>query len=85
MIETFLAGAVAFGFWVAALFFFRFWRVTRDALFIAFSTSFFLLGVAQATLELAGIPQEQRPWVFVLRLIAFGIILAAIIRKNREA
>lgn len=84
MIATFLAGAVTFGFAIAALFFLRFWRVTRDGLFLAFSIAFFLLGAAQAILELAGIPDEQRSWVFVLRLIAFGSILVAILRKNSQ-
>lgn len=84
MVTVFLAGAVTFGFGVAALFFLRFWRDTRDALFLSFCVSFLLLGAAQAVLELGGIPDEQRAWVFVLRLAAFAIILAAIIRKNRE-
>lgn len=84
MVAAFFAGAVTFGFGLAALFFLRFWRDTRDALFLSFGVSFLLLGVAQAILELAGIPDEQRAWVFVLRLGAFAIILAAIVRKNRE-
>ncbi len=84
MVTAFLAGAITFGFGLAALFFLRFWRDTRDALFLSFCVAFLLLGIAQAILELGGIPDEQRAWVFVLRLAAFGIILAAIIRKNRE-
>ena len=39
----FLSGAVTFGFFVAALFFLRFWRTTRDELFIAFAVAFALL------------------------------------------
>ena len=40
----FLSGAVAFGFFVCGLFFLRFWRRTRDELFMAFALAFGLLG-----------------------------------------
>lgn len=84
MLMTFLSGAVAFGFAVAALFFIRFWRDTQDALFLTFGIAFMLLATGQAVLGLAGIPDEQRAWVFLIRLLAFGVILVGIIRKNRE-
>ena len=41
----FLSGAVALGFFVCALFFLRFWRRTRDALFLAFALAFVLMGI----------------------------------------
>jgi hypothetical protein len=81
----FLSGAITLGFLVAALFFLRFWRKTHDTLFLAFATSFALLGVGQAVQALANIPQEERSYIFLIRLAAFGIILAAIARKNRAA
>ena len=34
---SFLAGATTMGFCVAALFFLRFWRNTRDGLFLSFA------------------------------------------------
>ncbi len=77
-----LAGAVSFGFGVAALFFFRFWRDTRDELFLSFGLAFVLLAAGQLTLALSGIPDEQRSWVYLLRLAAFVLILVAIVRKN---
>ena len=79
----FLSGAVAFGFLVCALFFLRFWRRTRDGLFLAFALSFGLLGIGQATLTLADIPTENRGAIYLIRLAAFALIFAAIIRKNR--
>lgn len=79
----FLAGAVAFGFLVCALFFLRFWKRTRDGLFLAFALAFGLLGVAQAILALANIPTEERGSIFLIRLAAFALILVAILRKNR--
>jgi hypothetical protein len=79
----FLSGAITLGFVVAALFFLRFWRDTRDELFLAFAAAFFLLGAGQAILALGSIPDEQRSWVYLVRLVAFLVILAAILRKNR--
>ncbi|HZG07514.1 MAG TPA: DUF5985 family protein [Allosphingosinicella sp.] len=80
----FLAGAVTFGYALCALFFLRFWRRTGDGLFLAFGTAFFLLGVSQALLSLANVPVEERSWLYLFRLAAFGLILLAILRKNRQ-
>jgi hypothetical protein len=81
----FLSGAVALGFFVCALFFLRFWRRTRDGLFLAFALAFALLGVGQTILALANIPTEDRGSIYLFRLAAFAVILFAIIRKNRSA
>jgi hypothetical protein len=80
----FLSGAVAFGFAACALFFLRFWRRTREELFLAFAVAFLLLGVGQTILALANIPTEERGSIYILRLIAFLLILIAIYRKNRS-
>lgn len=80
---AFLSGAVTLGFAAAGLFFLRFWHDTRDELFLAFAAAFFLLGIAQAILALGGVPDEQRSWVYLVRLVAFLTILFAILRKNR--
>lgn len=79
----FLSGAITFGFLVAGLFFLRFWRKTRDRLFLAFAISFALLGAGQALQALANITQEERSYIYLVRLAAFTLILVAIFRKNR--
>jgi heme A synthase len=81
----FLSGTVAFGFLVCGLFFLKFWRRTRDELFVAFALAFALLGVVQATLALSNIPTEERAPIYLFRLLAFVIILFAIFRKNRAS
>ena len=81
----FLSGATALGFFVCGLFFLRFWRRTRDPLFMAFAMAFALLGIGQAVLALANIPTEERGSLFLIRLSAFALILIAILRKNRAA
>lgn len=82
---TFLSGAVAAGFLVAGLFFLRFWRRTRDSLFISFALAFWLLGLGQALVSLTDIPVEERSWIYLIRLAAFLLILLAIFRKNRAS
>lgn len=81
----FLSGACALGFFVCALFFLRFWRRTRDELFVAFALAFALLGTGQSVLALANIASENRSSLYLFRLTAFAIILVAIVRKNRSA
>ena len=81
----FLSGAVAFGFYVCGLYFLRFWKRTRDQLFLAFALAFALLGTGQSILALANIPTEERGSIYLIRLAAFALILIAIFRKNRSA
>ena len=84
MIEEFLGGAIAMGFAVAALFFLKFWHRTREKLFLAFSGSFLLLAVTQALLTLSGVPTEERSQLYLLRLMAFLLLLGAMWWQNRR-
>lgn len=79
----FLSGAVAFGFLVAGLFFLRFWSRLRDPLFLWFALAFCLLGIGQSVLALGGLPLEERSAVYLIRLLAFSMIIFAVFRKNR--
>ena len=81
----FIAGAVAFGFFVCGLFFLRYWHRSRDELFLTFALAFGLLGTGQSILTLANIPTEERGALYLFRLAAFLLILFAIYRKNRAA
>ena len=81
----FLSGAVVMGFWLAGLFFLRFWKRTRDELFLAFTLAFWLMGLGQALLAFSKVPVEERSWLYLLRLAAFLLILAAIWRKNASS
>ncbi len=81
---NFLSGAVTLGFLLCGLHFLRFWKRSRDTLFLAFAFAFWLLGLNQALLALGNIPVEERSWVYLLRLAAFVLIIAAIAAKNRK-
>ena len=85
MMLDFLSGAITMGFFVAGLFFLRFWKRTHERLFIAFALAFWLLGLSQALLALASITAETRSWVYLLRLAAFLLIIVSIWRKNARA
>jgi hypothetical protein len=78
----FLAGAAALGYVVAAVFFLRFWRVTRDRLFLAFCGGFALLAVNQVLAVLVEAGDERTPFVYSLRVLGFLLILWAIVDKN---
>ena len=81
MIE-FLSGAVTFGYLVAALFFARFWKKTGDRLFVAFAVAFVLLALNQALAQWLGAADERVGYTYLLRVLGFVLILAAIVDKN---
>lgn len=78
----FLSGAVTLGFFVAALFFLRFWRRTHDRLFLAFAAAFVLLALNQSLAAFLGAGDELTPYTYVLRVLGFVFILIAIVDKN---
>jgi hypothetical protein len=79
---NFAAGLLTAGYLVAGLFFLKFWRRSRDGLFLAFAAAFALMAVNQAAPVLFGIPDEALGGVYLLRLAAFLLIIFAILRKN---
>ena len=78
-----ISGALAMGYFIAGLFFLRFWSRTRDRLFAIFATAFGLLGTQRLALVVAEQYATDTTWIYVLRLTAFVLILWAIIDKNR--
>jgi len=83
--NAFLAGLVTMGFFVAALFFLKFWKRTADGLFLAFAIAFALLGLNQALITLTDMPVAERSPLYLLRLAALLLIIGSIFRKNRRA
>ncbi len=79
-----MSGALAAGYGVAALFFLRFWRDTRDRLFVFFGMAFALLALQRVALACAILGGRDTLVYYVLRLGAFLLIIAAIVDKNRS-
>jgi hypothetical protein len=82
MTHDFILGAVAMGFLIAAVFFFRFWRESRDRLFALFASAFLLLAFNRVLLVILHEDQEVSLAPYIIRLLAFIVILAAILDKN---
>lgn len=80
--EGLVAGALAMGFLIAGLFFLKFWRRTRDGLFLAFSAAFGLMAVGNALPVLLNTPHEERGGIYLFRLAAFVLIIVAVLAKN---
>ncbi|KQU54673.1 hypothetical protein ASG72_03350 [Bosea sp. Leaf344] len=78
----FSAGLITMGFLVITLFFLKFWRRTGDLLFLAFAVSFSLLALNQALTILIDVARDERSYLYLLRLVAFLIIIAAVVHKN---
>jgi hypothetical protein len=77
-------GALIFGCALVALFFARFFQDTRDRLFAFFTAAFAILAFHWLVLALTDPGSEHRPLFYLLRLVAFGMIILAILEKNRE-
>lgn len=84
MIEGFLLGVIATSSLTAGVFFLRFWRDTRDSLFLAFAVAFIIEGLNRSAMLLLRQPNEGNPWIYLVRLCAFLLILAGIVNKNRR-
>jgi len=82
MVQGFLLGIIVMASLVAAAFFWKFWRQTRDLLFLALAAAFLIEGINRTSFLFLTSPNEGRPAIYVVRLIAFLLILGAIVKKN---
>ncbi len=78
-----LQGAIAAGSLVAGLYFFRFWWRARDNFFLYFALSFWIEAGNRVALALSS-GSELEPVFYGVRVVAYGLILVAIIQKNRR-
>lgn len=79
-----MSGMLVAGYAIICMFFLRFWRDTRDRLFVFFAVSFGLLGVQRLGLTFTTAGSPYADWLYVLRLLAFLLIVYAIVDKNRR-
>ena len=78
----FLTGVVTAGFLIAALFFFRFWKTTRDWFFAVLGIVFLLFTANQFAAVVIQVPREEHSWIYLFRLLGFALLLVAITIKN---
>lgn len=78
----FLTGAIAMASLIIALFFVRFWRDSRDRFFLYFALSFAIEGLRRVYAVAMNDSVEESPLHYLVRLVAYGLILWAILEKN---
>jgi hypothetical protein len=78
-----LLGAIAMASLTIGVFFLKFWRDGRDRFFLLFALSFFVEGANRVALALVEHPNEAGGVFYGIRLLAFLLILGAIVDKNR--
>lgn len=77
-----LAGATAMASLVAALFFLKFWRRTKDSFFLLFAAAFAIDALGRFMLAVVQLSDIAEPIYFLHRLVMFAIIALAIAKKN---
>ena len=82
---TLMSGASMACCWMLALIFYKFWIKGSDRLFAFFALSFTLMGTERLILALVDAKNEYQPAFYLFRLIAFLIIIAAVVDKNRSS
>ena len=83
MIEGFLLGIVVTASLASGTFFLKFWQRTRDPLFLAFGIAFIIEGLNRIGFLLTEKPNDGSPIIYVVRLVAYLLILSAVVWKNR--
>jgi hypothetical protein len=81
--DDFLFGASAVAAAAIALFFVRFWRDTGDRFFALFALAFAIFAANRIALNALDDESEARTIVYLARAAAFGLIVLAIVEKNR--
>jgi len=84
MKEGFLLGVIVTASLVAAGYFLKFWRQTRDPLFLGFAAAFFIEGVNRTCFLFVANPESGSTTLYTVRLVSYLLILAAIAYKNRR-
>lgn len=83
MVEI-LIGGIAVLALVAGLFFLRFWRSSGDRFFLLFAIAFWIEGGHRIFIYAWVGQDEASPFYYLVRLVAYGLIIVAIVDKNRK-
>lgn len=82
--EQFLLGGTAIASAFAGLVFFRFWFQTRDRFFLYFGLSLWIESGQRIAFGLFPDLTEANPVSYIVRLVSYGLILLAVLHKNRR-
>lgn len=81
---SFTSGAIMAASAIAALFFLQFYRRSRERLFALLALAFSLFAVERIALAVVAVDEDRRHWIFLIRLVAFLLIIAGVLDKNRR-
>jgi hypothetical protein len=82
-VDAVLIGGIGAAYLVAALVFLRFWRSSHDRFFIFFFWSFLIEGVNRVLFFVAVGLDEYEPVYYLVRVVSYGLIIIAVVDKNR--
>jgi hypothetical protein len=80
----FLYGGLMLMCGIVGFIFLRYWYIQRDRFFLWFMAAFWSLGAGWGAHLIYATPSETGPHVYGFRLIAFVLIIVAIVDKNRS-
>ncbi|HMN68194.1 MAG TPA: DUF5985 family protein [Bdellovibrionales bacterium] len=86
----FMNGITVATFAGAALFFLKFWKASRDPFFFMFSLACAMLSFERIALVVMS-PTSKDPggsaefhfWIYMIRMLAFILIICAVVHRNR--
>ena len=84
-ILQFLYGGLTVMCIAVGVFFLRYWFAERDRFFLFFMVAFWSLGAGWGVHLIYASSSESGAQVYVARLVAFLLIIAGIVDKNRRA
>ena len=77
-----LTGAIVLAAALVGLHFLRFWKDSRDGFFLCFALSFFIQAAQWLHSGLYQDTSDYSPLYYLWRLLAYGLIAFAILRRN---
>jgi hypothetical protein len=83
-VNQFLVGSLALASAMASLFFWHYWKQSQDRLFALFAAAFAAMTINWIGVAMIDPSGEGQPYIYLIRLLAFLLIIVAIIDKNRR-
>lgn len=93
ILTVYLSGITTATFAASGLFFMKFWRASSDRFFLYFALAcwlisferFIALFIHDTLQPIRGNLEGAATWIYLIRLLAFGLILLAVVAKNRSS
>jgi len=82
--SQFLWGAIAMACFVVGLFFLKYWHRSGERLFLIFAAAFWVFCLHWIGMALVEVAAENRPFFYLVRFLAFALIIAGVVDKNRS-